>query len=203
MKVVVSYINSKFDIQETIKKIDNSIADGIHVDLMDGLYVPTRNTLPNLDEITKPLDVHLMVNNPENYFDTLFKLNPICIYIHPSTTNNPISLFNYLNFNNIDPGIAINPNEDISAFEICFPYIKRVLLMSVYPGCVGQTFIDNTKNRLEELSKYKLKYNIEIYVDGGINDTTINEVLLADGVVSGSYVCQSDDFNEQIKKIKK
>ena len=202
MKVVVSYISSKFDIQETIKKIDNSIADGIHVDLMDGLYVPTRNTLPNLDEITKPLDVHLMVNNPENYFDTLIKLKPVCIYIHPSTTNNPIKLFNYLTFNNIDSGIAINPNEEISSFEEYYHHIKRVLLMSVYPGCGGQVFIPSTKERLKELIKYKEKYNFEIYIDGGINDTTIKEVILADGVVSGSFICNSDDYNEQIKKLK-
>ena len=202
MKVVVSYISSKFDIQETIKKIDNSIADGIHVDLMDGLYVPARNTLPNLDEITKPLDVHLMVNNPENYFDTLIKLKPVCIYIHPSTANNPIKLFNYLTFNNIDSGIAINPNEEISSFEEYYPHIKRVLLMSVYPGCGGQVFIPSTKERLKELIKYKEKYNFEIYIDGGINDTTIKEVILADGVVSGSFICNSDDYNEQIKKLK-
>ena len=202
MKVVVSYISSKLSVEETIKKIDNSTCDGIHADLMDGLYVKNKNTLPDLSNISKPLDVHLMVNNPENYFDTLIKLKPVCIYIHPSTTNNPIKLFNYLTFNNIDSGIAINPNEEISSFEEYYPHIKRVLLMSVYPGCGGQVFIPSTKERLKELIKYKEKYNFEIYIDGGVNDTTIKEVTLADGVVSGSFICQSDDYNEQIKKLK-
>ena len=202
MKVVVSYISSKLSVEETIKKIDNSTCDGIHADLMDGLYVKNKNTLPDLSNISKPLDVHLMVNNPENYFDTLIKLKPVCIYIHPSTTNNPIKLFNYLTFNNIDSGIAINPNEEISSFEEYYPHIKRVLLMSVYPGCGGQVFIPSTKERLKELIKYKEKYNFEIYIDGGINDTTIKEVILADGVVSGSFICNSDDYNEQIKKLK-
>lgn len=202
MKVVVSYISSKLSVEETIKKIDNSTCDGIHADLMDGLYVKNKNTLPDLSNISKPLDVHLMVNNPENYFDTLLKLKPVCIYIHPSTTNNPIKLFNYLTFNNIDSGIAINPNEEISSFEEYYPHIKRVLLMSVYPGCGGQVFIPSTKERLKELIKYKEKYNFEIYIDGGINDTTIKEVTLADGVVSGSFICNSDDYNEQIKKLK-
>ena len=202
MKVVVSYISSKLSVEETIKKIDNSICDGIHADLMDGLYVKNKNTLPDLSNISKPLDVHLMVNNPENYFDTLIKLKPVCIYIHPSTTNNPIKLFNYLTFNNIDSGIAINPNEEISSFAEYYPHIKRVLLMSVYPGCGGQSFIPSTKERLKELIKYKEKYNFEIYIDGGINDTTIKEVTLADGVVSGSFICNSDDYNEQIKKLK-
>lgn len=202
MKVVVSYISSKLSVEETIKKIDNSTCDGIHADLMDGLYVKNKNTLPDLSNISKPLDVHLMVNNPENYFDTLIKLKPVCIYIHPSTANNPIKLFNYLTFNNIDSGIAINPNEEISSFEEYYPHIKRVLLMSVYPGCGGQVFIPSTKERLKELIKYKEKYNFEIYIDGGINDTTIKEVILADGVVSGSFICNSDDYNEQIKKLK-
>ena len=202
MKVVVSYISSKLSVEETIKKIDNSTCDGIHADLMDGLYVKNKNTLPDLSNISKPLDVHLMVNNPENYFDTLIKLKPVCIYIHPSTTNNIKGLFNYLAFNNIDSGIAINPNEEISSFEEYYPHIKRVLLMSVYPGCGGQVFIPSTKERLKELIKYKEKYKFEIYIDGGINDTTIKEVILADGVVSGSFICQSDDYNEQIKKLK-
>ena len=74
--------------------------------------------------------------------------------------------------------------------------------MSVYPGCGGQVFIPSTKERLKELIKYKEKYKFEIYIDGGINDTTIKEVILADGVVSGSFICQSDDYNEQIKKLK-
>ena len=203
MKVVVSYINSKYSVPETIKKIDNSIADGIHVDLMDGIYVNNKNTLPDLENVTKPIDVHLMTMNPEKYFDTLIKLKPICIYIHPSTTKNITSLFNYLKFNNIGCGIAINPDEDISSFEPHFKDINRVLLMSVYPGVGGQAFLDNTKERLDILKKYQNIYNFDIYVDGGINDNTINDVTTATGIVSGSFICLSDNFDEQIKKIKK
>ena len=202
MKILVSYISSRYDLSETIKKIDSSIADGIHVDLMDGIYVHQSNSLPNLENISKPIDIHLMVDNPKNYFAKLLKLNPVCIYIHPSTTNNFYDDYEYLKSNNIGLGVAINPNEDIAVFEKYFPYVKRVLLMSVYPGKGGQEFLDSTPSRLKELNSYQEKYNFEIYIDGGINADTVKLVSAADGVVSGSYVCNNQDFNKQISELK-
>ena len=207
MKVVVSYINSMFDKHETIKLIDESIADGIHVDLMDGKYVANKNfeitELPILfASITKPLDIHLMTNKPSKYFDLLFKLNSVCIYIHPDTENSPINVLNNITNNNIDAGIVINPDEDIDSFLKYYPYVKRVLLMSVYPGKGGQVFLNKTPERLKELKKYQEKYNFDIYIDGGINADTIKFVSDADGVVSGSFVCNSDNFNKQISELK-
>ena len=130
MKILVSYISSRYDLSETIKKIDSSIADGIHVDLMDGIYVHQSNSLPNLENISKPIDIHLMVDNPNNYFAKLLKLNPVCIYIHPSTTNNFYDDYEYLKSNNIGLGVVINPNEDIAVFEkyrrfLCFDHVRR------------------------------------------------------------------------------
>lgn len=200
MKVVVSYINSKFSIDETIKKIDESIADGIHVDLMDGFYVNKKNNLPDFTNITKPLDIHLMVNNPNIYFPKIISLKPICVYIHPSTSASPIEALNYLRNNKIKSGIVINPNEKIDDFQDYFPYVDRVLLMSVIPGEGGQEFIEETFERLKYLKQ--IQHNFEIYVDGGINNETIKKVKLADGVVSGSFICNSDDFNKQIKLLK-
>lgn len=207
MKVVVSYINSMFDKRKTIKLIDESIADGIHVDLMDGKYVANKNfeitELPSLfASITKPLDIHLMTNNPSKNFTELFKLKPACIYIHPSTEENPIKALEDITSMNIDAGIVINPDEDTLGFEKYFPYVKRVLLMSVYPGKGGQEFLDSTLSRLKELNSYQEKYNFEIYIDGGINADTVKLVRAADGVVSGSYVCNNQDFNKQISELK-
>lgn len=200
MKVVVSYINSKYSIDETIKKIDLSIADGIHVDLMDGIYVKGKSDLPDFNNITKPLDVHLMVNNPNMYFPIIFKLKPTCIYIHPSTSINPLEALNYIKNNSVKAGIVINPDENINDFKNYFSYVDRVLLMSVYPGAGGQDFLEETSERLNELKKYQT--NFEIYIDGGINAETIKKVSIADGVVSGSFICNSDNFDEQIKLLK-
>lgn len=200
MKVVVSYINSKYSIDETIKKIDLSIADGIHVDLMDGIYVKGKSDLPDFNNITKPLDVHLMVNNPNMYFPIILKLKPICIYIHPSTSINPLEALNYIKNNSVKAGIVINPDENINDFKNYFSYVDRVLLMSVYPGAGGQDFLEETSERLNELKKYQT--NFEIYIDGGINAETIKKVSIADGVVSGSFICNSDNFDEQIKLLK-
>lgn len=200
MKVVVSYINSKYSIDETIKKIDESIADGIHVDLMDGFYVNKKNNLPDFTNITKPLDIHLMVNNPNIYFPKIIKLKPVCVYIHPSTSASPIEALNYLRDNKIKSGIVINPNENIDDFQVFFPFVDRVLLMSVIPGEGGQEFIEETSERLKYLKQ--IQHNFEIYVDGGINNETIKKVKLVDGVVSGSFICNSDDFDEQIKLLK-
>lgn len=207
MKITVSYISSIYDTKKTIDKINETSADAIHVDLMDGIYCGTKNFdinyLPTyFSDNKKDIELHLMLNNPSNYLDKLIPLKPSIIYIHPKTQESIISFFLKLDELNIKKGIAINPDEDISLYEHYFKYIDRILLMSVYPGKGGQKFLTSTIPRLNELISYKNKYNIEIYLDGGINDKVIKDVNFVDGIVSGSYICQSKDYEKQIKSLR-
>ena len=189
MKITVSYINSLYDQKKTIDLINETSADAIHVDLMDGIYAGTKNFdinhLPILfkDNI-KPLEIHMMVNKPSGYLNDLLKLKPSCIYIHPSTEPSAFGLLNELNNYEIIRGLVINPDEEISSFSHYFPYIDRVLLMSVIPGKGGQKFLKSTKERLQDLIEYKKDNDFEIYIDGGINNETIKEVTNADGVIT-------------------
>lgn len=207
MKITVSYISSIYDTKKTIDKINETSADAIHVDLMDGIYCGTKNFdinyLPTyFSDNKKDIELHLMLNNPSNYLDKLIPLKPSIIYIHPKTQESIISFFLKLDELNIKKGIAINPDEDISLYEHYFKYIDRILLMSVYPGKGGQKFLSSTIPRLNELISYKNKYNFEIYLDGGINDKVIKDVNFVDGIVSGSYICQSKDYEKQIKSLR-
>lgn len=207
MKITVSYINSLYDSKKTVDLINETSADAIHVDLIDGIYAGTKNfDINHLPEIfkdnRKPIDIHMMVNRPSGYLNDLLKLKPICIYIHPSTEPSVFGLLNELNNYGIKRGLVINPDEEIPSFSHYFPYVDRVLLMSVTPGKGGQKFLDNTKDRLQELISFKKDNDFEIYVDGGINDETIKEVLIADGVISGSFICMNKDFENQIMKLK-
>lgn len=204
MKVVVSYISSLYDREETIKRICETSADGIHADLMDGKYVEVLNfDLDNptkyIDKSTKPLDIHLMVENPIKYLNILYTLEPLCIYIHPSTEEYPIKALEDITSHGVMAAIAINPDEEISKYEYLYPYVKRVLLMSVTPGYGGQKFMDITTDRLQELKSYQEEYNFEIFIDGGINAETISKVRDADGVVSGSFICKSEDYEKRIR----
>ena len=207
MKITVSYINSLYDSKKTVDLINETSADAIHVDLIDGIYAGTKNfDINHLPEIfkdsRKPIDIHMMVNRPSGYLNDLLKLKPICIYIHPSTEPSAFGLLNELNNYGIKRGLVINPDEEIPSFSHYFPYVDRVLLMSVVPGKGGQKFLDNTKDRLQNLISFKKDNDFEIYVDGGINDETIKEVLIADGVISGSFICMNKDFENQIMKLK-
>lgn len=207
MKITVSYISSIYDTKKTIDKINETSADAIHVDLMDGIYCGTKNFdinyLPTyFSDNKKDIELHLMLNNPSNYLDKLIPLKPSIIYIHPKTQESIISFFLKLDELNIKKGIAINPDEDISLYEHYFKYVDRILLMSVYPGKGGQKFLSSTIPRLNELISYKNKYNFEIYLDGGINDKVIKDVNFVDGIVSGSYICQSKDYEKQIKSLR-
>ena len=207
MKITVSYINSLYDSKKTVDLINETSADAIHVDLIDGIYAGTKNfDINHLPEIfkdnRKPIDIHMMVNRPSGYLNDLLKLKPICIYIHPSTEPSAFGLLNELNNYGIKRGLVINPDEEIPSFSHYFPYIDRVLLMSVVPGKGGQKFLDNTKDRLQNLISFKKDNDFEIYVDGGINDETIKEVLNADGVISGSYICMNKDFENRINNLR-
>ncbi len=204
--IAVSYLKSKFSKEETIRNIDNSDADLIHVDLMDGLYVEEKNftieeVLNDLKNTTKPLDIHLMVKEPLNYLKDLLTLNNIwMITFHLDSTSNIEETIKFIKDNYIKVGIAVNPDESL---DIIYPYINRidyVLIMSVYPGKGGQKFIPDVIDKIKELQDK----NIYIGIDGGINEETIKclKDLRVDNIISGSYVCLSDDMNASINELK-
>lgn len=206
MKIAVSYLKSKYSKLETIKRIEKSNADFIHVDLMDGLYVENNNfviedVLNDLNNCNKLLDIHLMVNNPEIYIEKLSILKPYMITFHLDSTNNPLLVINLIKKYNIKVGIAINPNEEISILDNYIDLIDYVLIMSVYPGKGGQSFIKTVLNKVPLLKKY----NLLLGIDGGINEETIKYLnnYELDIVISGSFVCMSDNYNEQINKLRR
>ena len=207
MKVAVSYISSNFSTEETIKLIDESNADYIHVDLMDGKYVEVNNfeiddTLKLFSNTKKLLDIHLMVEEPEKYLLKLSKLNADCITFHPKTTKYPEDLKNIIKSLGFKAGIAINPDEEIDEFINLFDNIDKIIVMSVNPGYGAQKFIDDVIPKIQKLIDLKIKYNYLVEVDGGINDESIKKLSNIDIVVSGSYVCKSDDFNKSIDTLK-
>lgn len=202
----VSYLKSKFNKSDTIKMIDESIADFIHVDLMDGVYVENNNftideVINDLKDTHKPLDIHLMVNKPEIYIEELAKLKPYMITFHLDGTDKQKEVIELLRDYNIKVGIAINPSDDINILENYYDLIDYVLVMSVVPGKGGQSFIPSVLDKINVLENK----NIMIGIDGGINSESVNYLkeYKIDIIISGSYVCMSDNFNEQIGSLKK
>ena len=209
MKVAVSYISSKYKLTDTVKKIDESNADFIHVDLMDGKFVENKNF--TIGEITKllgntkkMLDVHLMTLKPEKYVEDLALLNTEYITFHLEAVKEPLKTIECIKNLGLRAGIAVNPETNIKLIEPFLNYIDQILVMSVTPGKGGQEFIPDVLEKIDELIELKEKYNFIISVDGGINERTITELKNReiDMVVSGSYICQSDNFNKQISNLK-
>lgn len=211
MKIAVSFLSSKHSFLETIKKINESSALYIHTDIMDGKYVENKSfdkdKIKYLSKFSnKNCDVHLMTNKPSKYLK-YFKSNIFnIIYFHPKTEKNNEKFIKKIKKLNKEVGIVINPDERISDYKDIYKLIDYVLLMSVTPGAGGQKFILDTPKRLDELNKLikKNKYNIKIAVDGGINNKTIK--LINDKnieyAVSGSYICNSNDFEKKLKAFK-
>ena len=191
---------------ESIKKLNNTNTDYIHIDAMDGIFVP--NTQLKIDEInnlekisTKPLDVHLMTTNPETYIDNLKNKNIEYITIHIEINKNINNLINKIKSYGYKVGLSIKPNTNINTI---IPYLNKidlVLIMSVEPGFGGQKFIPSTLNKAKQLKE--LNKNIIIEMDGGINDTNINKIKeYIDIAVVGSYITNNIDYNQAINNLK-
>lgn len=203
--IAVSYLKSKFSKSDTIKKINDSSANLIHVDLMDGLYVKENNftleeVMADLKNTTKLLDIHLMVNDPFKYLEKLIKLNVWCITFHLDSTDNPLKVINFLKEKNIKVGIAINPLDNIEIIADYLDKIDYVLIMSVNPGYGGQKFIPDVLSKVN----YLKNKNILIGIDGGINAESIKLLknYKIDNIVSGSFICMHDDYEKQISILK-
>ena len=208
MKVAVSYLKSD-NYEKCIEAIDNSNADFIHVDLCDGKYVDAKNftiggIIKLLSGTKKMLDIHLMVKEPLKYINDLAYLNVDCITIHLDSTKKPIEVIEYIKAIGIKVGVAINPDENI---DILMPYVNmidKVLVMSVVPGKGGQKFMPEVVSKFEKLNELKKEYSFVTEIDGGINLETIRYLdnMDVDIIVCGSYITDSEDYNESIKLIK-
>jgi len=178
---------------EKIHKIPNS---QVHLDIMDGHFVPNISIGPcvvkNLRKTTNlPFDVHLMINNPENFFSQFKDAGANYITFHIEQTRNPIPLINKIKEFGIKPGISIKPLTNIEKIEHLLPQIDVLLIMSVEPGFSGQKFINSSLTKIEKLKKIKESKNLnfQISVDGGINNKTAEAVVKAgaDILVMGNY----------------
>lgn len=203
--ISVSYLKSNDDKKTTIQKIDQSIADMIHVDLMDGLYAGEKNfttweVINDFKDIDKPLDIHLMVNNPKEYISELAELNVKTITIHLDILDDVRKTLELIKDYNILAGIALNPQDNEHLIDDYLDIIDYVLVMSVNPGQGGQKFIPVVLNKL----KYLNTLDILIGIDGGINSEVMPYLrpYKVDNIISGSFVCMSDDYDKQITLLK-
>jgi ribulose-phosphate 3-epimerase len=208
MKISVSILKEKDNIKNTIEKINLTDADYIHIDVQDNTYTSNISfpvdIFNDLNEYnSKKLDVHLMCTEPEKLIEEYSKLNPEYISFHIEAVSNTYKYIQLIKSKGIKVGIAINPETDVNRIIEYLPYIDQVLVLSVKPGLGGQSFIDSTSYKMEELYNLKEKYNFIVSADGGINDKTINIIKnYVDMIVSGSFVTDSDNYQEQINLLK-
>lgn len=209
MKVSVSYLKSLYSKEKTIKLLEDTSCDYIHVDLMDGGFAGQKNfNIPEVLELLKDnkksLDIHLMTFDPILYINDLKVLKPEYITFHLEATKDIIKTIAAIKNNGIKVGLSIKPSTDILELMPYLSMVDLVLLMSVEPGLGGQKFLPLTISRLKELIKIRSANNLNflISVDGGINNETIKNVEKSDIVISGSYVCMKPNFDEQIKELR-
>ncbi len=208
MKVGVSFLSSK-DIVRDLKILNDTDVDYIHVDVMDGKFVP-KKTMPfkemrHISDFTdKRLDVHLMVEDASKYIPLYAELNAEYITIHVEIDEDIEKDLKLIKSFGIKAGLSIKPDTKVSELVPYLPYIDQVLVMSVEPGAGGQAFIPESEAKIKEVRALLKSYNIDaiINVDGGVKDTTINMCHDADMVVSGSYVVLSDNFQEKISSLR-
>ena len=204
LKVSVSFIKNKYnDEKKAIEEINYTSADYIHVDIMDGKFVENKNYDINevslfLRENVKPLDVHLMCYDLEKYIVEYADLMPEFITFHLEATDKVDEMIDMVHSYGIKCGISIKPDTDVNELLPYLDKIELVLVMSVEPGKGGQKFMPIAIDKINELRK--LNRNIIISVDGGINDETV-KLVNSDMVVSGSYVCMSNNYEEKIKQL--
>ena len=208
-KVSISILDCDFNnLEFEINRINESNSNYIHIDIMDGVFVEsdTRN-LFDLNKIQKfskiPLDIHLMVNNPLSIIDQYAKFNPDFITIHFENNLDIKDCLKLIKSYNINAGIAINPDTEISILKPYLKDIDLILLMSVFPGKGGQKFINKTYDRINDLKVLKKENSFKISVDGGVNDTNSHDLIKygSDILVSGSFLIKKSNLNKGIKSL--
>ncbi|MDO4230252.1 MAG: ribulose-phosphate 3-epimerase [Capnocytophaga sp.] len=200
------------NLQRDVEMVNQSQADWFHIDIMDGVFVPNISYgMPVLEAInkhaTKPLDVHLMIIDPDRYIGTFKKLGSEILTVHYEACTHLHRTVQAIKNEGMKAGVALNPHTPISVLEDIIQDVDLLLIMSVNPGFGGQSFIENTYKKISRAKELILKNGSEalIEVDGGVGNKNARQLIEAgaDVLVAGSFIFNSENPIRTIEDLKK
>ena len=213
VKLAPSMLSADFsNLYEDIKKIENAGADWLHVDIMDGHFVPNISFGPMVikslkGKINMPFDVHLMIEDPDAYIDEFVQAGAHIITVHEETCLHLHRTIQNIKSHGIKAGVSLNPATPLSSLEEILPDLDMVLIMSVNPGFGGQSFIDTSLEKIKKLKSMidERQLSVDIQVDGGVKLSNVEEVIKAGAniVVAGSAVFNTESVEDTIASFKK
>jgi ribulose-phosphate 3-epimerase len=212
MKIAPSILSADFSrLRDEIQAVEKAGADWLHVDIMDGHYVPNITIGPvvveSVRKVTRmPLDVHLMITDPDKYAPEFIKAGADWISVHPDTCKDPVKSLARIRELGAKSSIAVNPDVPLEKVEAHLAHIDMILMMTVFPGFAGQAFIEDVLPKIEKVRNMitERKLPILIEADGGIKADNIGRVVRAGAevIVSGSGIFKTPDYAETIQKMR-
>ena len=211
VKIGASILSANYGyLKEEVKKVEKAGVDFIHVDMMDGHFVPNISMGIGIAKYIKnitslPTEVHLMVENPDMFVPILAE-DVDMISFHIETCRFPFRTINLIKEKGSKPIVALNPSTPINSIEYILDEVYGVLVMTVEPGFAGQKFIPQMLKKIDKLKRliYKEGHNVQIFVDGGINPETAPKVVEAgaDALISASAIFSCGDVEGSVKRLR-